>query len=43
MVAMDLPSMIMGAAIASVAWIVFVPWSRLKELREKDQAGRADD
>jgi hypothetical protein len=43
MVAMDVPSMIMGAAIASVAWIVLVPWARLKELREKDQAGRAED
>ncbi|WP_454728489.1 hypothetical protein [Cellulosimicrobium protaetiae] len=40
---MDVPSMIMGAAIASVAWIVFVPWTRMKELRAKDQAGRAED
>ncbi|WP_269137229.1 hypothetical protein [Cellulosimicrobium cellulans] len=40
---MDVPSMIMGGAIASVVWIVFVPWARLKELREKDQAGRAED
>jgi hypothetical protein len=27
---MDIASMIMGAAIASVAWIALVPWSRLK-------------
>jgi len=40
---MDLSSMIMGAAIASVVWVVLVPWSRLKELRERDQAERADD
>ncbi len=27
---MDIPSMIMGAAIASVAWTALVPWSRLR-------------
>lgn len=26
--------MIMGASIASVAWIAFWPWARLKRLRE---------
>ncbi|MDF2806019.1 MAG: hypothetical protein K0S43_965, partial [Cellulosimicrobium sp.] len=42
MVAMDVPSMIMGGAIASVVWIVLVPWSRLKELRVRDQAERTE-
>lgn len=32
--------MIMGAAIASVMWIAFVPWSRLRRLGELD---RSDD
>ncbi|WP_181062642.1 hypothetical protein [Pseudoclavibacter sp. RFBG4] len=31
---MDISSMIMGAAVASVMWIGFVPWTRLKRLRE---------
>lgn len=26
--------MIMGASIASVAWIGFFPWARLRRLRE---------
>ncbi len=26
--------MIMGASIASVAWIGFYPWARLRRLRE---------
>ena len=30
---MDTSSMIMGAAIASVAWIGFYPWAKLKKLR----------
>jgi hypothetical protein len=42
MVAMDVPSMIMGGAIASVVWIVLVPWSRLKDLRVRDQAERTE-
>ncbi|MDF2920671.1 MAG: tRNA-dihydrouridine synthase [Microbacterium sp.] len=28
--------MIMGASIASVAWIAFVPWSKLRRLKELD-------
>jgi hypothetical protein len=31
---MDTASMIMGAAIASVAWIGFYPWAKLRRLRE---------
>lgn len=31
---MDISSMIMGAAVASVMWIGFVPWTRLRRLRE---------
>jgi hypothetical protein len=34
---MDVASMIMGASIASIAWIAIVPWSKLKRLRELDQ------
>lgn len=34
---MDISSMIMGGAIASVMWIVFVPWSKLRRLRELDE------
>ena len=30
---MDTSSMIMGAAIASVAWIGFYPWAKLKKLK----------
>lgn len=26
--------MIMGASIASIGWIAFVPWGKLKRLRE---------
>jgi len=29
---MDIASMIMGASIASVAWIAFYPWAKLKRL-----------
>ena len=37
-------SMIMGAAIASVAWICFVPWTKLKELRaQEEQRERGSD
>jgi hypothetical protein len=40
---MDMSSMIMGAAIASVAWICFVPWTKLKDLRaQEEQQGRTD-
>jgi hypothetical protein len=35
---MDTSSMIMGAAIASVAWVGFYPWSKLKRLRELEAA-----
>ncbi|WP_290805615.1 hypothetical protein [Herbiconiux sp.] len=31
---MDIASMIMGASIASVAWIAFYPWAKLKRLAE---------
>jgi len=35
--------MIMGAAIASVAWICFVPWTKLKQLRtEQERQERTD-
>jgi hypothetical protein len=34
---MDIASMIVGASIASVAWIAFYPWSKLKRLRELEQ------
>lgn len=33
---MDVASMIMGASIASIAWIAFVPWTKLARLRELD-------
>ncbi|WP_269453423.1 hypothetical protein [Microbacterium testaceum] len=39
---MDISSMIMGGAIASVAWIAFVPWSKLRRLKELD-AERGDE
>jgi hypothetical protein len=35
---MDLASMIMGAAIASVAWIALVPWSRLKRAEKQSDS-----
>jgi hypothetical protein len=31
---MDIPSMIMGASIASIVWIAIYPWAKLKKLRE---------
>ncbi|WP_167516601.1 hypothetical protein [Pseudoclavibacter terrae] len=40
---MDISSMIMGAAIASVMWIGFVPWARLKRLRELETQAAARD
>ncbi|WP_269747802.1 hypothetical protein [Agromyces laixinhei] len=38
---MNTVSMLMGASIASVAWIAIVPWSKLKRLKELDE--RAND
>ena len=32
--------MIMGASIASIAWIGFYPWSKLKRLRELEEAAQ---
>lgn len=31
--------MIMGAAIASVAWIALTPWTKLKRLKELEAGG----
>ncbi len=39
---MDVTSMIMGAAIASVAWIAIYPWGKLKRLRELEERGGDD-
>lgn len=33
--------MIMGAAIASVAWVGFYPWAELKRLRAMEAAAKA--
>jgi hypothetical protein len=30
---MDITSMLMGASIASIAWVGFYPWEKLKRLR----------
>lgn len=35
---MDVASMIMGASIASIAWIAFSPWVKLKRLKELEDA-----
>jgi hypothetical protein len=40
---MDIASMIMGASIASIAWIAFYPWAKMKRLREIDAARGAAD
>jgi hypothetical protein len=40
---MDISSMIMGAAIASVAWIAFYPWAQMRRLREIDAKNVAED
>ena len=42
---MDTSSMIMGAAIASVAWIGFYPWAKLKKLKafEEEQQQLTQD
>lgn len=29
--------MLMGASIASIVWIAFVPWTKLKRLKEFDE------
>jgi hypothetical protein len=39
---MDIPSMIMGAAIASIVWIAFWPWAELKRLRALAAAQETD-
>ena len=39
---MDTASMIMGASIASVAWVGFYPWAKLRRLRELEAAVKAD-
>lgn len=31
---MDIASMIMGGSIASVMWIAFYPWAKLRRLRD---------
>jgi hypothetical protein len=35
---MDFASMIMGGSIASIAWIAFYPWAKLRRLRELEAA-----
>lgn len=35
---MDIASMIMGGSIASVAWIAFYPWAKLRRLKELEDA-----
>lgn len=35
--------MIMGASIASIAWIALWPWERLRRLRELDARDAAVD
>ena len=37
---MDVPSMILGAAVASVAWILLVPSGRPQAPPERDPADR---
>lgn len=29
--------MLMGASIASIVWIAFVPWTKVKRLKELDE------
>jgi hypothetical protein len=36
---MDVSSMIMGGAIASIVWIAFYPWAKLKRLKELEDGG----
>lgn len=40
---MDIASIIMGASIASIAWIAFYPWSKMKRLRELDEKAGGDE
>jgi hypothetical protein len=40
---MDIASMIMGGAIASVGWIALTPWTKLKRLKELDERNRGAD
>ncbi|WP_183418666.1 hypothetical protein [Microbacterium proteolyticum] len=40
---MDISSMIMGASIASIAWIAFYPWAQLRRLRAIDARNAAPD
>ena len=40
---MDIASMIMGASIASIAWVGFYPWEKLKRLRAMEAAAEAVD
>ncbi|WP_423919351.1 hypothetical protein ACPEEZ_12140 [Frigoribacterium sp. 2-23] len=40
---MDLSSMIMGAAIASVAWIAVYPWAKLKRLNALEASEKRPD
>ncbi|MET2010977.1 hypothetical protein ABXJ56_05455 [Microbacterium chocolatum] len=39
---MDVASIIMGMSIASIAWICFVPWTKLRELREAEARAAAE-
>ena len=39
---MDTSSMIMGASIASVAWIALYPWAKLRRLRESEAQSASD-
>ncbi|MDQ1074532.1 MULTISPECIES: hypothetical protein [Microbacterium] len=39
---MDVSSMIMGGAIASIAWIAFYPWAQMRRLREIDAHAAAE-
>jgi len=39
---MDIVSMIMGASIASVGWIAFTPWAKLKRLQQLEERERGD-
>lgn len=40
---MDIASMIMGGSIASIMWIAFYPWAKLRRLRdlESEADGKA--
>ncbi|WP_445444855.1 hypothetical protein [Clavibacter sp. km3a] len=38
---MDISSMIMGASIASVAWVGCYPWAKLRKLRAMEAAEAA--